>query len=1029
MTSSPKEPQPVSAFREGNMGNRKGSVLVIGGGIAGVQASLDLADSGFFVHLLEKTTAIGEAMSKLDKTFPTNDCSACILSPKLVECGRHININLLTLSELQSLDGEPGAFRAVVRQRPRYVNVEKCIACGACAEKCPKKVQDEFNLGIGKRKAVYLKYPQAVPLKYAIDPQSCIWLRKPGRCGACAKVCPTGAINLNDTPKDHILDVGAVILAMGFRPYNPFELDFTGYGRLPNVITAMEFERLLSPSGPTMGHMERPSDKKEPRRIAWLQCIGSRAINRSRHGYCSAVCCMYAIKQAVIAREHTRDELTTGIFFMDMRTHGKGFEQYYQRAQDSGVAFHRARVHSVLPVPHSDDLLLRYVDENGEVREEVHDLVVLSVGLEQTPQTAELARRLGVGLDADGFIATEPFDPVSTNRPGLFVCGAVSGPKDIPQSVMDASAAANEVERLLSTSRWTETRIKEFPQERSVFAEPPRIGVFVCSCGINIGSVVDVPAVTEHAHGLPGVVFAQHNLFSCSQDTINQMAKTIRTQGLNRVVVASCSPRTHEPLFQATLREAGINKYLFEMANIRDQDSWVHRDAPEAATEKAKDLVRMAVARVRGKNALSYNSIPVTKSALVVGGGVAGMTTALSLTDQGFPVILVERSGALGGNARAVYRTWQGREVQPYVCELIQKVEDHPGIDLRLGTTVHTVGGSVGRFKTALSDGSEITHGVAILAVGGRPYRPLGGSWNYLYGKDPRVQTLLDVDRRITDDPDSLKQLSQAVFIHCVGSRIPERPYCSRVCCTHAIDLALKLKEINPEIDIFMLYRDIRTYGQRERIYQEAREKGVIFMRYGLESRPGVALEGGQIIVEANDHVLARRVKLHPDLLVLASAVIPESDSRGLSKLFKCAMNAEGFFLEAHAKLKPVDFATEGVYLAGLCHYPKPIDESIAQAKAAAARAVTVLSQDAVPVESITAAVNSGKCTGCGVCAEICPYHAISLDPVSARAVVEASLCKGCGACVAGCRSDAVTLKNVGNEEIISAIEAAMEAW
>jgi heterodisulfide reductase subunit A len=1029
MTSSLKEGQPVSTLPKGNKGNKKGSVLVVGGGIAGVQASLDLANSGFLVHLVEQTAAIGEAMSKLDKTFPTNDCSACILSPKLVECGRHININLLTLSELKSLRGEPGAFRAVVSEKPRYVDIEKCIACGACAEKCPKKVRDEFNLGLGKRKAVYLKYPQAVPLKYAIDPQSCIWLRKPGRCGACAKVCPTGAINLDDTPKDHTLEVGAVILATGFRPYDPSQLDFTGYGRLPNVITAMEFERLLSPSGPTMGHMERPSDRKEPRRIAWLQCVGSRDINRCGHGYCSAVCCMYAIKQAVIAREHTRDELNTSIFFMDMRTHGKGFEQYYQRAKDTGVGFHRARVHSVLPAPHSDDLLLRYVDESGEVREEEHDLVVLSVGLELAPQTAELAGRLGVDLDADGFIATEPFDPVSTNRSGVFVCGAVSGPKDIPQSVMDASAAAQEVEKLLSTSRWTETRTKEFPPERNVFAEPPRIGVFVCSCGINIGSVVDVPAVTEHARRLPGVVFAQHNLFSCSQDTINQMAKTIRTEGLNRVVVASCSPRTHEPLFQATLREAGINKYLFEMANIRDQDSWVHRDAPEAATEKAKDLVRMAVARVMGKNALSYNSVPVTKSALVVGGGVAGMTTALSLSGQGFPVTLVEKGETLGGNARKLYRTWEGREVQPYLEELVQIVENHPGIDVRRGTTVQTVEGSVGQFRTGLSDGSEITHGVAILAVGGRPYRPLEGPWNYLYGKDSRVHTLLELDRRVMDDPDSLKQLSQAVFIHCVGSRIPERPYCSRVCCTHAIDLAVKLKEINPEIDVFMLYRDIRTYGQRERIYQEAREKGIIFVRYSLGSRPELSREGGQIVVEANDHVLARRIRLHPDLLVLASAVVPESDSRGLSKLFKCAMNAEGFFLEAHAKLKPVDFATEGVYLAGLCHYPKPIDESIAQAKAAAARAVTVLSQDTVPSESITAAVNLSKCTGCGVCADICPYHAMSLDPVSARAVVETSLCKGCGACVAGCRSDAVSLKNVGNEQIIFAVEAAMEVW
>ncbi|HID97875.1 MAG TPA: CoB--CoM heterodisulfide reductase iron-sulfur subunit A family protein, partial [Thermodesulfobacteriaceae bacterium] len=785
-------------------------------------------------------------------------------------------------------------------------------------------------------------------------------------------------------------------------------------------------------SGPCMGHMVRPSDQKEPERIAWLQCVGSRDISRACHAYCSSVCCMYAVKQAVIAKEHASGDLDASIFFMDMRTHGKEFELYYDRAREEGVNFHRARVHSVLPAQDGSRLVVRYVDEQGEIHREHFDMVVLSVGLEMDPKAVELLSKLDISLDEDRFVATDVFEPVTTSRPGVFVCGAAAEPKDIPQSVMEASAAALEAEKQLSEARWSQTRKHEFPPEKNVYAEPPRIGVFVCSCGINIGSVVDVPAVTEYAGSLPGVVLAQDNLFTCSQDTIDQMAQTIREKGLNRVVVASCTPRTHEPLFQETLREAGINKFLFEMANIRDQDSWVHRDNPEAATEKAKDLVRMAVSKVRGDNPLPYNYVPVTKSALVVGAGTAGMTAAVSLADQGFPVTLLERGHDVGGNARKLFNTWNGREIQPFLAELSRQVRNHPGIDLKLGVTVSDVAGSVGQFRCTLSDGSEIDCGTAILAVGGKPFVPgssgerRAGGINHLYGEHPDCHTLFDIDRIISDDPESLKDRSQAVFIHCVGSRIPERPYCSRVCCTHAIDSALKLKEINPEMDIFMLYRDIRTYGQRERIYQEARGRGIVFVRYDLENLPDIEQENGNIVVETIDMVLGRRIRLHPDLMVLATAVVPRNDAGSLSKFFKCAINADGFLLEAHMKLKPVDFATDGVYLAGLCHYPKPIEESIAQAKAAAARAAVVLAQDAIPAESITAAVDERKCTGCGLCSQVCPYHAISLVPETGIARVDTGSCKGCGACVAGCRSDAVTLRNIGNEQIMAAVEAAL---
>lgn len=1025
------------------MNNTKGSVLVIGGGITGVQTALDLADSGFYVYLVERTAAIGGVMSQLDKTFPTNDCSACILSPKLVECGRHLNIQLLTLSELVSLKGEPGNFRAVIRENPRYVDANKCIACGMCAEKCPKVVPNEFNNGLGTRKAAYLKFPQAVPLKYAIDAKHCIWLNKPGRCGACAKACPAGAINFDDKPKEHILEVGAVALALGFETYDPSLLDFTGYGRLKNVVTSLEFERLLSPSGPCLGHMERPSDHAIPKRIAWLQCVGSRDINRACNAYCSSVCCMYAIKQAVIAKEHAAGHLDATIFYMDMRTHGKDFEKYYERAKASGISFIRSRVHSVWPAgqavhtqkgfEYGHDLLVRYSDEDGHLHEETFDLVVLSVGMQLSASARELLSKLDIPLNSHGFVPFSSFSPNSTSKPGIFICGPVSDPKDIPQSVTEASSVAAEISALLSSSRWQATKTKEFPPERDITAEPPRIGVFVCHCGINIASVVNVKEVAEYARTLPGVVFVQDNLFTCSQDTIVNMIATIRREGLNRVVVASCTPRTHEPLFQETLREAGLNPYLFEMANIRDQDSWVHQNEPEKATQKAKDLVRMAIAKVRGNQPLSANVVPVHKRALVIGGGVTGMVAALSLADQGFPVDLVEKADGLGGNARRLYRTWQGEEVAEMLQSLIDRTTSHANITLHSSTTLERTSGSVGRFKTTLSNGKEIEHGVAILAVGGQPWRP-SGEWQYLYGEEERVKTLLEVDELCMADENVgvsgrsplLSQLNHVVFIHCVGSRIPERPYCSRVCCTHAIDQALKLKELNPRMNIYMLYRDIRTYGQREILYQEARAKGIVFIRYDLNNRPTLTKDGDTLCIRAMDHVLKRPLVIHPDMVVLASAVEPRRDAGELSKFFKCSINAEGFLMEAHAKLRPVDFATDGVFLAGLCHYPKPLEESIAQAKAAAVRAVRVLAQDVVPAESAVAVVNPAKCVTCGVCAKICPYSAISKDPVLQKASVDASLCKGCGACVASCRSDAITLKNMGNEQIMAAIEAAM---
>jgi len=1003
-----------------------GAVLVAGGGIAGVQAALDLADSGYFVYLVERSAAIGGVMSQLDKTFPTNDCSMCILSPKLVECGRHLNIQILTLSELEEIKGEEGNFEVTVLKHPRYVDESKCVACGICAQKCPRKVANPFDEGLGERKAIYVLYPQAVPLKYAIDRAHCIYFEK-GKCRACEKFCENKAIDFDQKEEKLTLKVGSVILAPGFEAFDANLITHYGYSRFPNVVTAKEFERILSASGPYQGHLVRPSDRKEPKKIAWVQCVGSRNINQCDHNYCSAVCCMYAIKEAVIAKEHSHEPLDTAIFFMDMRTYGKGFERYYNRAKEElGVRFIRSRVHTIIEEPDTRNLLIRYIGEDGRVTEETFDMVVLSVGLQTSQEMMERAKKLDVELNEHRFCATSSFQPVATSRPGVYVCGAFQGPKDIPQAVMEASAAAASAGAALSEVRGTLVKEKTYPEERNVTGEPPRIGVFVCNCGINIGSVVNVPEVAEFAATLPYVVHVDQNLFSCSQDTQDRMKAIIKEKRLNRVVVASCSPRTHEALFQETCQEAGINKYLFEMANIRDQCSWVHQNSPREATEKAKELVRMAVAKAAMLEPLRELELGLTQSALVIGGGVAGMVAARELSAQGFEVTLVERGDSLGGNARKMRHTWRGEDVQGFLSKLIQEVDQDPRIKVYLNAQVVEVDGFMGNFTSTikLSNGSgepvKVRHGAVVIATGARESKPT----EYLYGQDPRVFTSQEFDELWAKGDPRVKNAKTIAFIQCVGSREPQRPYCSKVCCTHTCQNVVKLKEEDPERDIMVFYRDIRTYGFNEDHYKRAREKGVLFFRYDLDNKPKVTTDAsGRLQVQGMDHVLGLPVTIYPDTVVLAAAIEP-NENQTLAQLYKVPLNEDGFFLEAHMKLRPVDFATDGVFLAGLAHYPKPIDEAIAQAKAAASRAVTVLATQKMVVGGKVAYADPRKCTGCGVCELVCAYKAISLKPDTLTSEVNEALCKGCGTCVSSCRSGALSLKGFNDPQIFAMIDA-----
>jgi len=1467
-----------------------GSVLVVGGGIAGIQASLDLADSGYSVVLAEQRPAIGGVMAQLDKTFPTNDCSMCIISPKLVEAGRHLNIDLFTMTDVLSVEGQAGSFTATLRQRPRFIDLEKCTACGECSKVCPIDVANDFDQGLRNRKAAFKRYPQAMPSAYAIEKkgtapckaacpanpsfQGCValmaqgkykeafelfrsehpfpgvcgrvchhpcetactrgqvdapvsimalhrfladWARengvrfipekkaarkenvavvgsgpaglacayflaiegfavtvfekqkvlggmltlgipayrlprdiiddeiavlrelgvdfqtgvdlgndvtigqlredgysaffmaigsqeckllgiegedyagvwpgvdyllrtnlgekidlgdrvavigggnvamdavrtalrngsrepfilyrrseaempasaeeiaecreegieimtltnpvrvvakngrvtavecirmqlgepddsgrrrpepipdseftidvdavvpaigqesdwacltdecactlndwgtmnvdpvtlqsedadifaggdavsgpatvveaiaagkraaesirrflggedlKEGRdgewaavedvdlskaltikrqampmaasdarratfdevqlgldeamvqqevqrclaCGVCSEcyqcvsACLAGAVCHDMTEQIRTVEVGAVILAPGFAPFDPSIYEAYSYAGHPNVVTSLEFERILSASGPYEGHLVRPSDGQPPGKIAWLQCVGSRDLNACDNGYCSSVCCMYANKQAVIAKEHSDRELDTAIFLMDLRTFGKDFDKYANRAhEDHNVRHIRSRIHSVFPAE-SDRLRIVYATEGGNSVEEKFDMVVLSVGLAPNPDAVALADRLGIELNHYRHARTDCLTPVNTSREGVFVCGAFQEPKDIPASVMEASAAAAAASGLLADARWSLTRKRQIPPELDVSGQGPRIGVFVCNCGINIGGIADVPAVRDYAAGLPHVVHVEDNLFTCSQDTQDHMKQIITEKGINRVVVASCSPRTHEPLFQETIRDAGLNKYLFEMANIRDQNTWVHMNNPDRATAKAKDLLRMAVAKAAYIEPLHQVSLAIDKTALVIGGGVAGMEAALALADQGGDVVLVERSTELGGVANQLNATWQGEPIAPYLASAVERVKTHPRIRLFPATRVVKTGGSIGNFATTLQsiNGSrtetQVTHGATILATGGGEYRPD----LYLYGEHPDVLTHLDMDAAMAHRDKRLALAKSVAFIQCVGSRDDKRPYCSKICCTHSLKSALAVKALNPKKKVTILYRDIRAYGFREDLYKQAREAGIIFIRYEPEAPPRVSADAdNRLVLDVTDHVLRLPVRLRPDLLVLATGIVPNAN-RELFEMFKVPVNADGFLVEAHAKLRPVDFSSEGIFLAGLAHYPKPLEETIAQARAAAARAMTLLSRDAIMVGGVVATVDTGKCAACLTCVRACPYDIPRVDEHS-HAVIDPAMCHGCGTCVAECPGKAIRLAHFTDEQLIAKIEA-----
>ncbi len=995
-----------------------GSVLVIGGGIAGMQASLDLAESGYKVHLVEKSPTIGGNMIKLDKTFPTGDCAMCTIAPKMVGVGNSPDIEKHTLSEVVAVRGDAGNFEVVIRKHPRYVT-EDCNGCGWCTEVCPVKVPNYHDMGLLSTGAISLPFPQAVPLQYYLNKDHCI------NCGKCKMVCLPDAVDFEDQGEETTVNVGAIIVSTGYELFDPKAMEEYGFGKHKNVITSLQFERLLSPSGPTGGHVIRPSDGEKAEKIAFIQCVGSRNVNY--YPYCSRVCCMASTKQSIVAHEHN-PELKSSILYMDMRSFGKGFQEYVDKARDvHDVNYVRGRP-SHIEEDDSGKVSIFYEDtEKGKNATMDADLVVLASALKPSVGSKALSRILGINTDDYGYFQERNReDPFTTGRPGIFINGTCQGPKDIPDSVSQASGAAAKAEALLREKRKTLIEVREMPPQREI-GEVPRVGVFVCHCGLNIASVVDVKAVAEYARGLGNVEYATDLVYSCSTDNQKDIQAAIKEHDLNRVIVSACTPRSLESLFRNTLEEAGLNPYLLEQANIREHCSWVHSKDHEVATEKAKDLVRMAVAKSRLLSPQEKGESNVMPSAMVIGGGIAGMRSALDIAEQGYNVELIEKGDALGGsvvNRRSPF----GKRPEEVIGPMVSAIEENPNVNVRLNSTVSDIKGFTGNFDALVKsvDDEEVglKVGAVVVATGSQEYKPVG---QYFYGEENvRTQEELEIDLQFPR-----YEFHDVVMIQCVGARCEERPYCSRTCCNDAVKNAMYMKTMRPYANVTILYRDMMTFGMYEFDYKEAKEMGVRFLRYNKDSPPIVdkAQDGGYT-VKAFDSLLQKELVFDADKLVLSTPQVPSDGTDELQKVLKVPRSSDGFFMEAHPKLRPLEFTSDGIYLCGRAQGPKEFSHAIAQASGAAARACALLSKEVMKTEATTAQVDPELCIGCARCVETCVFSAITLEENEKgelKSVVNPAMCKSCGACAPVCPNAAITTRQFSREQITAMIEELLE--
>jgi heterodisulfide reductase subunit A len=1010
-------------------------VLIIGGGIAGISAALDLAEQGQYVYLVEKTPSIGGKMAQLDKTFPTLDCSICILAPKMVECARHPRIKLLTYSEVKQVipihDG--AAFKVKILKKARYIDETKCTSCGDCAAICPvMEVPNQFDVNLKNNHAAFIPFLQAVPSKYVIDEKKCLYLNYK-ICKLCALNCKAKAIDFTQEPIDIEIEVASVIVAIGFDLMDITALKRYGYGKYSNVVTSLEYERIMCASGPTKGDILRLSDKKHPHKIALILCVGSR--NVGLKPYCSKLCCMYATKEAVMTMEHNPNAEIL-IFYNDIRTIGKNHNEFIEKAKLSyHVKYTKGLPNKIYEDPKTKDLVLRYTDiASGEVKFETVNMVVLFPAIIPNKGAKELSEILGVETDEYGFIKPESsINNLETSIPGIYVCGCAHGPEDISTSVAEASGAACKAANRTSVIKAEE--IKEDIIEKKVSKnDPPRIGVFICHCGSNIAGVVNVEKLAEEIKNVSNVSYVERNLYTCSEESQNNIVAAIKKYDLNRVIIAACTPRTHLPLFQNTCRKAGINPYLVLFASTRELVSWVHMSEPEKATEKAKEQILMSIANSRFVEPLydiEVNILPVT---LVIGGGIAGMTSSLAIANKGFKVYLVEQEEKLGGLIQNLNKiNIEGISSEDILIPMIQAINTNPNIEVLTSTTVKEVHGAIGNFQIIMAqNGKEIEKkvGTIIVAVGGQEFKPNG---YFHYNENRNIFTNLEFEDLIQNK--KLKENESIAFIQCVGSREQQgRTYCSLICCANSIKNALKVKDRYPNSQVFILYRDIRVFYDEEIQYRKARERGINFIQYNIENPPLLNEIDEKLVLKVFDSFIGTEFELSLDKVILATPLIAWENSKRLSEILKVPLDNNGFFLEAHTKLRPVDFATDGVFLCGTAQSPKNIKETVSQALGAASRALILLMKGKAVVEGITSNINEEKCIGCGRCADICPYNAIELIEINnnmgiyaniktTKAQVIKVLCKGCGACVGECPVGAIDQNHYNKHQIRKMID------